>query len=91
MYKGGALVSKAAEVYIDINGSKKPNMWGRDSFRYVLGTDGHLYPYGGKDWAIYNGAATYSPSNTKTACVVNKNDGQRCSAYLAENGYNMDY
>lgn len=89
MYKGGALTSVAAEVFIDVNGPNKPNVWGRDTFRYVLGSDGHLYPYGGKDWAIYSNK-TYTSTTAKTECVTNKN-GAYCAVYLAENGYNMDY
>ena len=84
---GGNYQNKAAEVYIDINGENKPNIAGRDFFKFELGTDGHLYPYGSKDWAIYNNKTYTSP---KTECVTNKKDDY-CAAYLAINGYKMDY
>lgn len=84
---GGNYINKAADVYIDINGEKKPNISGRDFFKFELGTDGHLYPYGSKDWAIYNNE-TYT--SVQTECVNNRN-GDYCAAYLAINGYKMDY
>lgn len=95
MANGCTITSIAADVYIDVNGESKPNIWGRDTFRYVLSNDGHLYPYGGKDWTIYsnivNGSTTeYKSTTPKTQCVDNKN-GDYCAAYLANNGYKMDY
>ncbi|MBQ8460402.1 type II secretion system protein [bacterium] len=34
--------------YIDVNGVKKPNKYGRDLFEFYLGDDGILYPRGSK-------------------------------------------
>ena len=85
--QGGNYTNQAAEVYIDINGEASPNVIGRDYFRFELGTDGHLYPYGGLDWYVYNNKTYESP---KTKCVNDKN-GYYCAAYLAEDGYKMDY
>ena len=99
MAEGGAMTSLAAYVYIDANGDKKPNMWGRDCFVYALGGDGHLYPYGGKDFNIYlkvtestdpKAIEDYSSTTPRKKCVDDK-DWKFCSAYLAGNGYNMDY
>lgn len=89
MAKGCAITSVAAEVYIDVNGEAKPNTWGRDTFIFVLDGDGHLYPYGGKDWSIYNNR-DYKSTTPKTECVDNKNSDY-CAAYLVNNGYKMDY
>ena len=90
MAKGCAITSIAADVYIDVNGESKPNIWGRDTFRYVLDGDGHLYPYGGKDWSLFNDKTDYKSTTPKTQCVNNKN-GDYCAAYLANNGYKIDY
>ena len=35
-------------IAVDVNGEKKPNIWGRDAFVFVLKKDG-LYPYGCKN------------------------------------------
>jgi prepilin-type N-terminal cleavage/methylation domain-containing protein len=85
--QGSNYLNKAAEVYIDINGEKDPNIQGRDWFRYDLGTDGRLYPYRGQDACAYNG---WEYANTRTKCAIEKR-GEYCSAYLKENGYKMDY
>ena len=84
---GGNLDNVAAVVYIDVNGQSSPNIIGRDLFKYELGVDGRLYPYGGKDWAIYH-KETYNSPETK--CKTNK-DGDYCAAYLMDNNYKMDY
>ena len=79
--------NRAGFLCIDVNGAKEPNIQGRDWFRFELGTDGKLYPYGGKDCSLYRGEGYASP---KAQCVTNK-DGHYCAAYLMENGYKMDY
>jgi len=35
---------------LDVNGSKPPNTWGRDTFYMVILTDGRLTPYYGYEW-----------------------------------------
>ncbi len=82
-------------MIIDVNGAAKPNMIGRDIFFFQLGSDGVLYPFGGRDVAKYeqgsvdrtwNGVGGWScTDNTKS------NFGVGCTARLIENGYNMDY
>lgn len=84
---GGNYQNQAAEVYIDVNGVKEPNVIGRDYFRFELGTDGRLYPYGSKEQCLYSGT-TYADVREK--CVVNK-EGYYCAAHLAQNAYKMDY
>lgn len=85
MQDGGALTDRAGTVIIDINGKKSPNIMGRDIFKFALATDGTLYPYGGEDIRIFNGAA-----NAGNDCVNDLN-GEACANYLVENGFKMDY
>lgn len=83
---------KAADVYIDINGSASPNIIGRDLFRYELDAKGTLYPYGGTDYNFYYDIV--DPDDIQTRCRQNSNDSRDkdyCAAYLMNNGYNMDY
>ncbi len=84
---GGNYHNRAAFVHIDVNGTNPPNIQGRDWFRFELGTDGHLYPYGGRDHTIYDNDVEYDP----TEKCVNDRDGSFCAAYLIENRYKMDY
>ena len=86
---GGNLYRRVASVYIDVNGSKKPNVWGRDIFFFELGIDGTLFPRGGKDYSIYvQGDDT--KHCTKIKCD-NSNGGMYYTSRLIENGYKMDY
>lgn len=101
MLKGGALVSQAAEVWIDVNGEDKPNVVGRDTFYFYLGEDGKLYPYGGKDWSIYeelisseteeSGESQEDPNDVAKEQCTTWADGKYCGAYLQNNGYVMNY
>lgn len=84
---GTNLMAKAGELTIDVNGATKPNIIGRDQFKYLIGSDGILYPLYSKDWAVYTGK-TYS--EPRTECVDNKKLDY-CGAYLQLNGYKMDY
>lgn len=98
---GGSLKFLAGEIMIDVNGIERPNTIGRDIFYFYLGSDGILYPAGGKDAAIYfnvkdnsyTATDIWSESSSKTACTDNKkaDNGWGCTARLAENGFKVDY
>lgn len=98
---GGSLKALAGEIMIDVNGSGAPNTIGRDIFYFYLGSDGILYPAGGRDFAIYQKAIAnsgsendiWSVSNSSTACTdtVKANGGWGCTARLAENGFKVNY
>ena len=83
---------KAAEVCVDVNGSDKPNTYGRDFFCYELSVDGDMHPLGGYEYAKYHHTGSGEPtiSNAKTECLNNK-DGLYCAEYLKQNNYKMDY
>lgn len=80
---------RAAFIYIDVNGDDAPNIIGRDLFYYELSTDGHLYPYGGEEWRLYNGVGN-GENNITSLCKENL-EGLYCAEYLERNGYKMDY
>ena len=63
--KGGSMCGIAAHIFLDVNGNKKPNIVGKDIYRFALGPNGKLYPAGGKDESIYNGGTN---SKWKTTC-----------------------
>ncbi|MFA7658373.1 MAG: type II secretion system protein, partial [Candidatus Gastranaerophilaceae bacterium] len=75
-------------VYIDVNGLKKPNAFGRDIFFFKIVNDNGpaLYPMGG---------AKYSPWKT-TGCTSgynNKTDkqGKYCIGRIIDEGWQMNY
>ena len=85
-------------MYIDVNGTDKPNTFGRDVFTFALGADGHLYPYGSSKAAELLGLSnptTQTWNNTSASvpyrCTGTGYNGQGCTARLIENNYKMDY
>jgi prepilin-type N-terminal cleavage/methylation domain-containing protein len=50
---GGSMCSEIGMIAIDVNGLKGPNTIGRDVFEFHISDEGVLYPYGGKDYALY--------------------------------------
>lgn len=91
----GVSITKYVEFAIDVNGKKKPNIIGRDIFFFLLGSDGILYPAGGRDYAyvMYNDATKYWNLNTSDcACTDStKKEGYGCTARLLEHSYKVDY
>ena len=51
---GGNMCDSAGVLYIDVNGKRGPNTFGRDIFYFYLSDEGKLYPNAGKDYAIYS-------------------------------------
>lgn len=88
---GTNLAQVAANIIIDINGRKAPNILGRDIFKFVLGAEGRLYPEGCRDHFVYmNGGSDDDYVDVAERCVTNR-DGAACAAYLMNNKYRMDY
>lgn len=92
----GLSVTKAyMGVVIDVNGSDKPNVHGRDAFYFIVCNDGSLHSYGTAvigvilfDAAGYN--YLYTNSSSRFACTDSvKTVG--CTARLIDNSYKVDY
>lgn len=71
----------AAVVYIDVNGLKAPNKYGYDVFRLSLLDNGKLID------AAFDGGGDI---DIKEHCLSGKYE-HGCYAYLAANGWKMDY
>ena len=95
------MCSRIGYIYIDVNGKKGPNQWGRDYFEFVLSNEGKLYPVYGKDSALYNNLTElernsyyWKNNGNGNLCdlTVNPNSyGWGCAARIIENGWKMDY
>ena len=92
---GGHLTECCAYIWLDINGYKGPNKYGRDVFHFALGSDGNLYPGGGADAALF---AVQTPLEANTRywrnsqqCDTDVLNGFCCAARIIENGWKMDY
>lgn len=99
---GGRMTKIYGLVQIDINGDAKPNVWGKDLFGYYIAQDGKLYPYYGKDRAIYNSGSNWKSNklywrNSRMLCGgddINKSilvSGEGCAARIMENNWEHDY
>ena len=53
-----------SEIYIDINGSKNPNTWGRDVFWLVIANNGTVYGTGSQPGAELHGLPVYWRTTT---------------------------
>lgn len=90
-------------VYLDTNGNKLPNKWGRDLFYLVLGNDGILYPTGGTEMAKisadsdnYQAEAAYWRNNTVcgtagSSVIPSGATGTNCAARIMEEAWQMNY
>ncbi len=89
---GTNLAKKAYDLVIDVNGTKKPNTIGRDIFGFAVGDDGHLFPYGGNDYAIFSETGTWNGAEGDYSCADGSSvSGWGCTARLIERAYKMDY
>lgn len=87
---GGKLIKSYGIIEVDVNGDNEPNRWGRDYFRFVLGQDGFIYPFGGKDYQIYQSGSSPSISDGNyTECT--NDTGVTCAARIMENDWSKDY
>lgn len=99
---GGNMCSELAPtIEIDVNGKKSPNESGKDRFTFAMSGEGKLYPYKGKDWAIFNHQEaittnTFYWKNDKNygSCPPKQNPtawDNGCAARVVENGWKIDY
>ena len=92
--RGTMLTQQIGEVIIDINGNDKPNIIGRDLFKFYLNEDGKLYPIGGRDINLYEDSAPglWSEESSENSCVNDKiKTGWGCTARLIEDNFNFKY
>lgn len=80
----GDLTKICATFYVDVNGKKAPNTFGRDIFRFNLsnGRTPMLYPFGGVD---------SNNATNKAYCHGANTTGFSCSSRIMEDGWQMEY
>lgn len=90
---GGSVSDSIGRLTIDVNGSLRPNVWGRDVFYFRIGNDGILYPAGSLNFSILennNNTSLWNTAGSTNICTdLSKNWG--CTARLVENNYEVDY
>lgn len=82
-----------AQLMIDVNGAKKPNIIGRDIHFFIISQDGRLQPYGSAYISNSTTNKTWEEDAADFACTntTKKAGGKGCTARLIEKGYRMDY
>ncbi len=92
-----ALTGRMWKMYgtidVDVNGDNPPNKWGLDCYRFVVGQDGQLYPYMGKDYAIFKSGSNWETSSnywngSYDECLVT---GFSCAARIMHDEWAMTY
>ncbi len=85
-------------LYIDINGQKAPNSFGRDVFAYLItdASNAYLYPVGGKLMKpILNNESVISEAGAVSSwvgsCDEEHKDGRTCAGRIAEEGMRIKY
>lgn len=92
----GTMSLGVARVYVDTNGLKGPNTYGRDFFDFIINQDGSAGMIDGP----FGNSSHSSLATLKNNCVkyielnegqdMNANDGS-CFNYLVKNNWEMDY
>lgn len=80
----------SAQVFIDVNGKKGPNYFGRDIFGFIIDNDNgpSLYPWGGPKYSYWKD--TKICDYPASAGAFSKN-GTYCAARIMEEGWQMNY
>ena len=96
-YKDNQMQGYVGYFLIDLNGTSRPNKWGRDIFEFFVGNNGIVYPNGSIAVAEVRDPNNINYYYWKTATDPSRtcNDdgrsyGWSCTARVLETG-NMDY
>ncbi len=87
---GNIICAEYAKVYIDVNGKKGPNTFGKDIYSFSLSEHGRLVPYGSEALNKLNNTPTW-----KTDCSGNHPEStwnsEACTARVIDEGYKINY
>lgn len=77
------------DLWIDINGDKSPNTYGRDIFGFWILNNSTLYPCGGR--LASNSTLIWNDSTTGVWSCYTTGKGYGCSGRIMEEGWQMNY
>lgn len=94
---GGSMCSVVSNIFVDVNGNKKPNTIGKDIYYFEVDKYGKVYPEGGLDETLFD-KNTATEANWKSTCN-GKPVPASCSgmtsfnltARVVEDGYRINY
>lgn len=81
-----------AEIAVDVNGDKRPNIIGKDVYFFLLGEDGSIYAYGSEATNKFN-TTKYPLWNSANGCQGKqpKTDGKACTGRVIEETFQINY
>ena len=88
---GGNMCNYVANIYLDVNGDKKPNVIGKDIYNFYLGQDGRLFPYGGDDVYEYDHTITKWKTKCDGKDIKAGCDSRALTARVIDEGYSIKY
>ena len=80
-----------ADLILDVNGDKGPNIYGKDIYRFYIGETGDLYPYGGEAVNEYKSDINLWSDSSECVGKSPKGNGFSCTARVMEEGYSINY
>lgn len=91
--EGAKLKNACGYIVVDVNGDKKPDKWGRDTFWFWIARDGSLHPYAGAEDQkagnpYWQSSTNFCGDNTGYPDTAL---GFGCSARIMEEGWEMNY
>ncbi|MCI1273004.1 MAG: type II secretion system GspH family protein [Clostridiaceae bacterium] len=97
MQNTGRLKRVVGEITIDVNGERKPNVFGEDAFEFALGNDGNLYAWWDDSFAKYFSAVEkgdywdyyYKLKDGTNLCTDQRYNGRACAAYAEEHNWEV--
>ena len=91
---GSKLYQTMGYMFIDVNGAQKPNKVGRDLFYFLVGNDGTVFPFGGKDHSLNVSLDDTNYWRTSERCqpgAESPKNGIACAGRIFEEGWQMNY
>lgn len=81
----------AAEIILDVNGDKKPNVIGKDIYFLFLGENGNIYPFGSE--AVNDYDSKYNKWDTAEGCNGKqpKTNGTACAGRVVDDAFSINY
>lgn len=95
--RGGKICSSQGNLIVDLNGTKQPNIVGKDIFAFDISSSGALIPYGGKDYAELHSRSSNTSSYYWKSATSNDSKctstqtSYGCTGRIMENGWKIDY
>lgn len=91
-------IYRCTYIAVDVNGPKNPNVFGRDTFIFLMSKDGKLHPncgYGTGQGSTVTGSFSLSSPGAywkaRGICLDPGSSGVGCSARIMDEGWQMNY